>query len=1380
MRKTVLLLLTLITTFGYSQMQVDLPVTFDDTANVDYALGDFGGNASEIVADPAGGTNLVAKSTKTISAQTWAGTTVGDPNGFANPVPFTGSATKLTVRVYSPAAGIPVRLKVEDATNGAISVETEDTTTMANAWETLEFDFASVVVGNPINLANTYDKASIFFNFGTDGMSAGADSVYYWDDVEFIPDTTTSGGGSQSPYCETEVKHLGIPGEVASAINLTIANVDAVSMIVEIESANMDTVDFLLVPAASGAAIGPEDTSVPGKISRTLTWVTPPDTVSLNVLWSKVSFGGNWQLNPTDVKVPFNATCSPTSVVKVQVDVPITFDDTATVDYNLVDFGGNASEIVADPAGGTNLVVKSTKTATAQLWAGTTAGDAGLANPLPFSTNATSMTVRVYSPDANIPVRLKVEDAANGAISVETEAMTTMANAWETLTFDFNNNVSGTAAIDFNNTYDKASIFFNFGTDGATAGEKTYYWDDVEFVAGPPMKAMPDLPITFDDTANVNYDLVDFGGNASELVVDPMGGTNLVVKSTKTNAAQIWAGTTAGGGGLANPVPFTANATSMTVRVYAPATGIPVRLKVEDAANGALSVETEAMTTMANAWETLTFDFSSPATGTPALDLNNTYDKASIFFNFGTDGMSLGADSVYYWDDVEFIPDTTTATNDSLSQYCETEVKHLGIPGEVASAILLTIANVDSVTMIVEVESANADPVDLLIVNNGSGAMISAEDTVSVPGKRSRTLTWMTPPDSVTLNVLWSKASFGGNWQLSPMDITVPFAATCPPVEPSLDQVDLPVTFEDTTVDYALVDFGGNASELVADPVDPMNTVAKTTKTAAAMVWAGTTAGGDGFANPIPFTAIETKMSVMVYSPDAGIPVRLKAENVQDANIFVETEVMTTVANAWETLTFDFLNNVAGTPGLDLNQVYGKASLFFNFGTDGPTAGEKIYYWDNLEFVPDTSNLAQIDLPVTFEDSTVNYSLTDFGGNASELAADPVDPMNTVAKTTKTSAAMVWAGTTAGTPAGFANPIPFTLTETKMSVMVYSPDANIPVRLKVENVVDGSISVETEVMTTMANAWETLTFDFLNNVAGTAAFDVNQVYGKASLFFNFGTDGATAGEKVYFWDNLAFSPDTSNLAQIDLPVTFEDSTVDYTMVDFGGNASELVIDPVDPANHVMKSTKTDAAEVWAGTTAGTPAGFANAIPFTATETKMTVMVYSPDAGTPIRLKVENALMGSISVETEDTTTMANAWEMLEFDFTNNVDGTPALDLAQVYDKASIFFNFGTDGATAGEKTYHWDNLAFGGSVSIDDLNTIGFRYFPNPFKNALNVQATERIDNVRIMNMLGQTVIEANVSATQAVIDMSELKAGAYIMMVKAGDKAGTYKLIKR
>jgi hypothetical protein len=95
------------------------------------------------------------------------------------------------------------------------------------------------------------------------------------------------------------------------------------------------------------------------------------------------------------------------------------------------------------------------------------------------------MNMRVWSPDAGINVMIKVEDPADPTKSVETLAATTVAGAWETLEFDFANQRSGTAAINYTYNYQKASVFFNFDVDGATAGEKTYYWDDMMFGAKP-------------------------------------------------------------------------------------------------------------------------------------------------------------------------------------------------------------------------------------------------------------------------------------------------------------------------------------------------------------------------------------------------------------------------------------------------------------------------------------------------------------------------------------------------------------------------------------------------------------------------------------------------------------------------------------------------------------------------------------------------------------------------------------------------------------------------------------------------------------------------------------------------------------------------------
>jgi 1,4-alpha-glucan branching enzyme len=169
-----------------------------------------------------------------------------------------------------------------------------------------------------------------------------------------------------------------------------------------------------------------------------------------------------------------------------------------------------------------------------------------------------------------------------------------------------------------------------------------------------------------------------------------------------------------------------------------------------------------------------------------------------------------------------------------------------------------------------------------------------------------------------------------------------------------VNTLDLPVTFDDPEVEYGVIGFGGaDVSTIEPDPTDANNTVAKVIKSATAESWAGTTimnSTGQGLANPIPFTASNTQMTLRVWSPDAGIQVRLKAEDYLDPTHSCETEATTTVAGEWETLTFDFANEAPGTAALNLSYYLNKVSVFFNFGVTGAVAGEKTYYFDDLYF----------------------------------------------------------------------------------------------------------------------------------------------------------------------------------------------------------------------------------------------------------------------------------------------------------------------------------------------------------------------------------------------------------------------------------------------
>jgi len=581
-------------------------------------------------------------------------------------------------------------------------------------------------------------------------------------------------------------------------------------------------------------------------------------------------------------------------------------------------------------------------------------------------------------------------------------------------------------------------------------------------------------------------------------------------------------------------------------------------------------------------------------------------------------------------------------------------------------------------------------------------------------------------------------------------------------------QITLPISFETPGVTYTMVDFDGGTTSVLSNPnvsgINTSTTVLRMIKNVG-QPWGGSKLT---LSAPIDFSGVNT-FKMKVHSPRANCPVLFKLEGAGGAA--VERTAFTTAINSWEELSWDF-TGVASNTFTDLVFIY-------DLGTIGDGSANFTFYQDDIQLVFQTPLLSQINLPVSFEGSAIDYTLTDFGGNASVLSADPMNASNMVAKTTKTANAELWAGTTIGTNLGFASVIPFTATNHKMQIRVYSPDANIPVRLKAEVHGQPTQTVETQTLTTVANNWETLIFDFDAPAQGTAAFNPSFAYDMASIFFNFGTTGAVAGEKIYYFDDVAIFNSTPVLSQINLPVTFESNTVDYTLTDFGGNASVLSADPMNASNMVAKTTKTANAELWAGTTIGTNLGFASVIPFTATNHKMQVRVYSPDANVPVRLKAEVHGQPTQTVETQTLTTVANNWETLIFDFDAPAQGTAAFNPSFAYDMASIFFNFGTTGAVAGEKIYYFDDVAIfditvGTNKQFESNEII---IYPNPANNTISVNLKNN-STFNILDLTGRLVIASKVENN--TIDISNLNKGVYILQTNSINGIINTKFIKQ
>jgi hypothetical protein len=847
----------------------------------------------------------------------------------------------------------------------------------------------------------------------------------------------------------------------------------------------------------------------------------------------------------------------------------------------------------------------------------------------------------------------------------------------------------------------------------------------------------------------------DFNGSSTQVIDNPdntgLNTSSKVAENTVPGGA-AFAGTT-----ITQDVDF-ANGKGFTMQVWSPVSNIPVLLKFE----GADPKERQAMYTATGEWQELSFDFSSEG------DL--TFTGVTVFMNFN---MVAADERIYYWDNLEQFdiviptepltaaPDPDEDEADVISMFSDvytdvpvdtwltpwsaamledieiegnptklyTNLDFAGVETVGPNAIDLEAAEMTHLH--VDVWSPNSTTFRIKLVDFGGDGPGGDNDTeAEVPFDNLPQSEW------VSLDIPLS------DFDMNQSDISQFIISSLPTGTSTvyLDnvyyykgqiQMDLPVTFEDPAVLYNLIDFGGAESAIVTDPTDMNNTVAQTTKMAGAEIFAGTTLsenlGGTpndpGFASNIPFATDASIISVRVWSPAAGVTVRLKAEASNNAGITVETETATTVAEEWETLEFEFKNNVDGTPALDFNAGYNKVSIFFDFGN--MPADPATYYWDDVIFTGTTTPVdtePMVAAPDPDEDPADVISM--FSGVYTDV---PVDTW-----LTPWSAAMLEDIEIEGNPTKLYTNLDFAGVETvgpnaidleaaemtHLHVDVWTPNSTT-FRIKLVDFggdgPGGDNDSEAEVPFDNLPLAEWVSLDI-----PLADYDMNQSDISQFIISSLPTGTSTIYlDNVYYYKEEVLTGD-----QMDLPVTFEDPDVLYSLIDFAGAASEIVADPTDGSNTVAQTTKTVGAEGFAGTTlsenlGGTPndPGFASNIPFTNEASIISVRVWSPNAGVPVRLKVESSVDAGVSVETQTNTTVAEEWETLEFEFKNNVNGTPALDFNAAYNKLTIFFDFGSMPMEA--FTYYWDDVIFTGTTTPDDATPMVAA--PDPDEDPANV-----------------------------------------------------------
>jgi hypothetical protein len=503
-------------------------LTFDESSGI--ALSAFSGGTLTIDAGPDGGVGKVGKLVRQGGDTAGAGKVVLNAK-----IPFTADSKKMTVRVWSSKANVPIILKVEGEAGAAVDAPAINVTA-ANTWQTMTFDFGAV------DLSKNYNVVVLMPDTGV----VGTGQVYYFDEITLVGAST----GTPSTPTATEPTTAAATPVVAAANVLSIYS-DAYTPIAGVnlrpDWGQPTVVSEVLVAGNKtqkytaftyeGITFTPINATAMTKLHIDV-WT--PDLTALDVF---VLAGGAEQFvtvtptkagwNSFDIDLSAYTTLNKATVKELKLVAKggstLYFDNlyftgaasgtTETVQTggsgataNCVDSatvkclnftgtsvnprawdGGVVATISADPADATNSVLKMIKAAGTAGSIGavlaTAAGDTWVldsASPGEITSVNKTITMRVYSAAIGEKIMLKIAGINVVGTAQEVTQTTTKANAWETLTFTYNTATK----------FDQLAVFGDYGSyaAGGANPQKTFYFDEVSYPKGAALNVCSTVP----------------------------------------------------------------------------------------------------------------------------------------------------------------------------------------------------------------------------------------------------------------------------------------------------------------------------------------------------------------------------------------------------------------------------------------------------------------------------------------------------------------------------------------------------------------------------------------------------------------------------------------------------------------------------------------------------------------------------------------------------------------------------------------------------------------------------------------------------------------------------------------------------------------------
>ncbi|MFN3405010.1 MAG: glycosyl hydrolase family 8 [Cytophagaceae bacterium] len=316
------------------------------------------------------------------------------------------------------------------------------------------------------------------------------------------------------------------------------------------------------------------------------------------------------------------------------------------------------------------------------------------------------------------------------------------------------------------------------------------------------------------------------------------------------------------------------------------------------------------------------------------------------------------------------------------------------------------------------------------------------------------------------------------------------------------------LAYTNTTSNFAIVANPSKTGINLSNNVGRHNRTATGTDYDNGLRWSGCN-------GKIDLTINDGIVSFMIYSPVAGVPIiaNIMKPDGPDANTDPDeagsAQAVATLPNTWHKVYFDFSAYKNATDIISIDILIDPLR----------TKGAQTYYIDNIQYDVMPNCVADIAASNVLMDFDQNRNITKvYPGTPvfDDVAANPSTTGNSSALTGKLVRAATGQYASSIRYSACGDNFLIQSGKNKFELMVYSPQVGVAVELDFKTSAEVSIKSVSK-LTTKANQWETLVFDFSDITNTTTATLLDIFIDPTAQFVS------TVASRTYFIDNLKYS-----------------------------------------------------------------------------------------------------------------------------------------------------------------------------------------------------------------------------------------------------------------